>query len=264
MVWGDSVYFKSTDGHFGVWDLNLRRWNGWVVELVAEIGGCIIVDSTRHGKRIPDSLSKTVPIWCVVVNRAILKYRQSTTTTASTRDDDGDWDVRLHVPPGSVSESEKLQIEERLDEFVDKVLASQNCHIPYLSSILKKPLRPIWLTPDTRFFLSSSYPNANAEDVSFGESGNDDAMRATTTEAESTVGVELNNNEDQEEESEEELETIITDVNQQITSTEPTSKPSTSSSTRKKDTQFNLWGSSSDIKFHPIVLVSASESVPDG
>lgn len=31
----------------------------------------MIVDSTRKGKRFPDSMSKTIPIWTCVLNRAI-------------------------------------------------------------------------------------------------------------------------------------------------------------------------------------------------
>lgn len=35
----------------------------------------MIVDSTRKGKRFPDSMSKTIPIWTCVLNRAIFNYR---------------------------------------------------------------------------------------------------------------------------------------------------------------------------------------------
>lgn len=34
----------------------------------------MIVDSTRKGKRFPDSMSKTIPIWTCVLNRAIFNY----------------------------------------------------------------------------------------------------------------------------------------------------------------------------------------------
>lgn len=34
---------------------------------------CIIVDSTRKGKRVPDALSKTIPIWCATINNAVRK-----------------------------------------------------------------------------------------------------------------------------------------------------------------------------------------------
>ena len=40
-------------------------------EWIGEKGGCIIIDSTRKGKRFPDSMSKTIPMWCCVLNRSI-------------------------------------------------------------------------------------------------------------------------------------------------------------------------------------------------
>lgn len=36
----------------------------------------MIVDSTRRGKRFPDSMSKTIPIWTCVLNRAIANFRR--------------------------------------------------------------------------------------------------------------------------------------------------------------------------------------------
>ena len=44
------------------------------IELVGQKGGCIIVDSTRKGKRFPDSMSKTIPIWTCVLNRSIRNH----------------------------------------------------------------------------------------------------------------------------------------------------------------------------------------------
>lgn len=32
------------------------------------------MDSTRRGKRFPDSMTKTIPIWTCVLNRAIFNY----------------------------------------------------------------------------------------------------------------------------------------------------------------------------------------------
>lgn len=32
------------------------------------------MDSTRKGKRFPDSMSKTIPIWTCVLNRAIKRW----------------------------------------------------------------------------------------------------------------------------------------------------------------------------------------------
>lgn len=43
---------------------------------VGQKGGCIIVDSTRKGKKFPDSMSKTIPIWTCVLNRAVARNRR--------------------------------------------------------------------------------------------------------------------------------------------------------------------------------------------
>lgn len=67
----------------------------------------ILVDSTRAGKRIPDALSKTVPIWCSVINRASLCESQPSSIDR--------WDTALYTPPGAVSAQEHHQIEQKLD-----------------------------------------------------------------------------------------------------------------------------------------------------
>ncbi len=80
----------------------------------------ILVDSTRGGKRLPDALSKTVPIWCAVINRAI-RLRGScfadVEVPSSSLSDDAaaaDTDLYLHTPPRSVSTHEHAQIAARL------------------------------------------------------------------------------------------------------------------------------------------------------
>ena len=56
-------YFKSTDGHMHQWDFSLKRTNLHLVEAIQggahALTGCLVVDSTRRGKRFPDALSKT-------------------------------------------------------------------------------------------------------------------------------------------------------------------------------------------------------------
>ncbi len=75
----------------------------------------ILVDSTRAGKKIPDALSKTVPIWCCVMNRA-LQQKYSL--------DVSNWDSTLYTPPKSVSKQENTQIEAILDAWVASLLVS--------------------------------------------------------------------------------------------------------------------------------------------
>ncbi|KAI0629429.1 initiator tRNA phosphoribosyl transferase [Trametes polyzona] len=133
----EPVYFKSTDGHFGNWNFNLRRPNLHLLPLIIAHNGIILVDSTRAGKRIPDALSKTVPIWCAVLNRAMAK----------TYPDKKDWNVKLYCPPGAVSEQERAQIEVNLDKWADALLNSA-----YTLPEIPCPLRPLWITPSTTMF----------------------------------------------------------------------------------------------------------------
>ncbi|RCI01688.1 hypothetical protein CU098_010189 [Rhizopus stolonifer] len=134
-----STYFKSTDGHMHMWDFNIRRNNLHLIPMITQHHGCIIVDSTRKGKKIPDALSKTIPIWCATLNRALAKGRP-------------DWDTQFHSLPSAVSRSEHAQIEARIDSFVDKLVQS-SIDLESLEQ-LKKPLRPIWLTPQSYDALS--------------------------------------------------------------------------------------------------------------
>ncbi|RPD57668.1 initiator tRNA phosphoribosyl transferase [Lentinus tigrinus ALCF2SS1-7] len=142
-----AAYFKSTDGHFGNWSFNLRRPNLHLLPLIAAEGGLVLVDSTRAGKRIPDALSKTVPIWCAVINRAMLLVYPEKAKEEG-------WDVELYCPAGAVSEQERSQMKARLDGWARDLSRSSYC-LPYLS----RPLRPLWITPST-----SVFPNLHSLD----------------------------------------------------------------------------------------------------
>jgi tRNA A64-2'-O-ribosylphosphate transferase len=94
----------------------------------------VLVDSTRAGKRIPDALSKTVPIWCAVINRAVAKVASSTIP-------DG-WDINLYTPPQVVSTQEHAQIEARLDSWAD-ALAVRSLRIFYCSNLIFRYRLPL-------------------------------------------------------------------------------------------------------------------------
>ncbi|KAK3403590.1 tRNA A64-2'-O-ribosylphosphate transferase [Sordaria brevicollis] len=129
-----SAYFKSTDGHTGQWKFSTRRLNFHLLEVIGKHDGCIIVDSTRRGKRMPDALSKTIPIWCFVLNRSLFPSHPSSAHN-------------LHVPPSVVSSSEASQMSSRLPFFLSSLLALQP-DLPSLRAQISKPLRPLWVTPD--------------------------------------------------------------------------------------------------------------------
>jgi tRNA A64-2'-O-ribosylphosphate transferase len=117
-----SVYFKSTDGHMGEWGFSLRRLNLQLLDVVEKWGGAVVVDSTRRGKSMPDALSKTVPIWCCVINRAVFG-------------NEIEQGLDLFTPPQAVSASEHTQIEKKVDGFVRQFLVCRPLiHTP--SSVL--------------------------------------------------------------------------------------------------------------------------------
>ncbi|KAJ7655632.1 initiator tRNA phosphoribosyl transferase-domain-containing protein [Mycena polygramma] len=127
------AYFKSTDGHFSNWSFNLRRPNLHLLPLAAAHGGkgIVLVDSTRAGKRVPDALAKTVPIWCAVVNRAVSQR------FPEKKEAEQGWDDALYTPPGAVSAQEHAQIARRVEGWADALAASS-----YALPDLPRPLRP--------------------------------------------------------------------------------------------------------------------------
>ncbi|KAD6454816.1 hypothetical protein E3N88_09522 [Mikania micrantha] len=160
-----SCYFKSTDGHTNNLSFNTSRLNLHVATLAGQRGGCMIVDSTRKGKRFPDSMSKTIPIWTCVLNRAILNYRNkmnginkpkeggtSAQNCGSTVQESLEWDPSLHLPLW-VPDTEKIGIDSKLNEWV-KVLETSGVDIASISSLSKKPLRPLWISQKTVIWLN--------------------------------------------------------------------------------------------------------------
>ena len=76
----------------------------------------IVVDSTRRGKRFPDALAKTIPIWCTVINRALLLRKR----VEGWSEDD----LALYTPAVAVSASEGSQIKARLQEWAEALAVS--------------------------------------------------------------------------------------------------------------------------------------------
>lgn len=114
-----------------------------------ELYRIIVVDSTRRGKSklspspynyhmtypdlllgMPDALSTTLPIWCTVLNLVLFPSHPSAS--------------RLFLPPSHTA-STHAQISALLPEFV-KSLKALNLDLP---QCLTKPLRPVWVTPDS-------------------------------------------------------------------------------------------------------------------
>ncbi|CAM9453215.1 unnamed protein product, partial [Choristocarpus tenellus] len=137
-TWDGTCYFKSTDGHSLSWSFSYTRFNIHLAAAAAEAGGCIVVDSTRSGKRFPDSFTATVPIWCTVINRLV----------AEGNPEGKEWDTDLHTPSW-LSPSEGDQIRQRLDGWVEGLGRAKDALRNRLKMFLHKPLRPLWLCPDS-------------------------------------------------------------------------------------------------------------------
>ncbi|KAF6223650.1 hypothetical protein HO133_000493 [Letharia lupina] len=83
---------------------------------------------------MPDALSKTIPIWCAVINRLLFGEMHES--------------HKLGTPKEVVGASEHAQIEALLYGFVDDV-KDLGLDLSSLRSVLKKPLRPSWVTHDS-------------------------------------------------------------------------------------------------------------------
>lgn len=131
----ESTYFKSTDGHTHQWSFSMRRLNFHLLPVLGKNGGCVIVDSTRKGKLIPDALLKSIPIWCAVLNYVLF-----------------DGKIMLHTPSEMVSESEHSSIAARIAGFADQLLLlglmDKQGLLERLGS--KKPIVPVWAYPELK------------------------------------------------------------------------------------------------------------------
>ncbi len=90
---------------------------------------------------MPDALSKTIPIWCSVVNRFLFPNNAQF--------------HKLYTPPQVVSPSERAQISVLLPNFLT-ALQALNIPLKDLKSYISKPLRPMWVTPESDLTPSST------------------------------------------------------------------------------------------------------------
>ena len=137
-----AAHFKSTDGHVGTYNFSLKRLNLPLVQLLSVKGGCVLVDSSTR-KTLPDSFSRTIPIWCCVLNRIALRYRKEMNLREELNDD---WDDGLHTPDSLVSPEEHARIVALIGERVEMLWRSRAIVDPRgLVETLTKPLRAVWI-----------------------------------------------------------------------------------------------------------------------
>jgi len=90
-IYNGTCYFKSTDGHRGKWSFNDRRINIDCVIEAFKKGGLAIIDSTgNRKKKIPDSLSKTIPIWIYIFNNILCNEDISLKISLTISDEEKD------------------------------------------------------------------------------------------------------------------------------------------------------------------------------
>ena len=144
------VYFKSTDGHVNTYAISLKRLNIQLLELLHKFNGCFLIDSSVR-KLLPDSFSRTIPIWCCVINRIVQRYRtEFGVKNNCTKDDDNQWDTELYTPSSIISPEEHAQILKLIDSRVELLYQSKAIVDPKrLVDIMTKPVRAYWIANES-------------------------------------------------------------------------------------------------------------------
>lgn len=106
----------------------------------------ILVDSTRRGKRFPDALSKSVPIWCAVLNKAAVRLAILS---------EGPY-TKLATPVDAVSRSEHDQIEQRIAQWAEALIVGVRVPLCYYQFFKFTIVRLLRTTLET---YSNSLPN---------------------------------------------------------------------------------------------------------
>jgi Rit1 N-terminal domain/Rit1 DUSP-like domain len=118
---------------------------------------------------LQDALTKTIPIWAAVLNRAVGKIKQDTGAIENYFSNE---QLQLNLPHW-ISKNEKNQIEQRIDAWVDELLAL-GVDLSLLESSLQKPLRCLWIS-------QTGNDNAYSEDEDWLEMAENEEMKSKYT-----------------------------------------------------------------------------------
>ena len=140
-------YFKSTDGHHGQWNFSIARLNLTLAKLVIDKGGALIVDSTKQGKRFPDSFTATIPIWCAIVNYVVLHPSEQ------AREEVAKHMEALLCTPEWVDKATRERI---VTKCVSMTLDLPSSAVALIATTISqackgqpfRALRPVWVCPD--------------------------------------------------------------------------------------------------------------------
>jgi tRNA A64-2'-O-ribosylphosphate transferase len=141
-----SCYFKSTDGHVGTWAFSLKRLNLQILDVVSSrrCGGCFIVDASKS-KTFPDSFSRTIPIWCAVINESVVHLAKHHGIKLDADLWGGDTQQFLFTPPEVISNEERREMLTKVDGHLTNFLACCSIDEEWLLRTVRKPLRPYWI-----------------------------------------------------------------------------------------------------------------------
>ncbi|GMI48025.1 hypothetical protein TrCOL_g7987 [Triparma columacea] len=141
-------YFKSTDGHVNIHDFSTQRLNLPLFNLASITGGVVLVDSTKSSKKksMPDSFSRTIPLWCAVLNSLHAHLSSPSSLPPSSPSSN----AFLFTPSSCVPPSEHSAMLSKINDVHVPYLLSlgdDDCiSSTYLLSTFTKPLRCYWLT----------------------------------------------------------------------------------------------------------------------
>lgn len=140
-------YFKSTDGHSRNLSFNVNRLNLDTAATAFRKHGLVIVDSTKQGKRYPDSLTSTIPIWACVINLILLEKEHP------------EKEINKQVITENFARAPSVSrnyydvlVEKIIDIYTTlplhiKNVVRESLHDVLIGSGPTKPLKVIWLTP---------------------------------------------------------------------------------------------------------------------
>lgn len=133
--------FKSTDGHVHLF--SLKRLNLPLLKTLALSGNGVWILDASNKKEMPDSFSRTIPIWSCVLNRVAEVFRRDSGAPSLFSDSDLD----LFLPNWIVPEPERSSMESVIETRVQELYHSQAIvDIPGFLQGMTKPLRPFWIT----------------------------------------------------------------------------------------------------------------------
>ncbi|KAJ5518288.1 hypothetical protein N7453_000710 [Penicillium expansum] len=124
----DATFAQEVADHYGLPLVANERCGSWYIPPTTKAGSAYFKSTDGHTV-MPDALSKTVPIWSAVLNRALFP-----SATAYHP---------VSLPPDYLGASEEAQIENRIEGFVHS-LKSLKLDLDNLREQLGKPIQIAW------------------------------------------------------------------------------------------------------------------------